>query len=137
MIKKMILLCLGLLYLNVFTSYAQTDINWLDNIDEGLKQAAAQNKLLLVDFSASWCGWCTKLKEEVFEKQEFKNAVSDTFILVVVDTDANRELLEKYKIQGLPTIVIFDKEGKEIHRIIGFRKLDEFIKELELVKSNY
>ena len=45
-----------------------TPAGWTDDYDVALKRAAAENKLVLADFSGSdWCGWCKKLDKEVFD----------------------------------------------------------------------
>jgi len=40
---------------------------WLTDLDAAKKQAAAEKKDILIDFTGSdWCGWCIKLDKEVF-----------------------------------------------------------------------
>lgn len=98
---------------------------WLTNFTEAKAKAKAEKKDLLVDFTGSdWCGWCIKLDEEVFSKDEFKKAAPNQFVLVKLDyprnkdlvTDEiraqNKELGEKYQIQGYPTILLLDCEGR-------------------------
>jgi protein disulfide-isomerase len=97
---------------------------WKSDYDAALKQAAAENKYVLVDFSGSdWCGWCIKLDEEVFSKPEFIEYAKNNLICVMVDfprgkelpkvqKDANQALLEKFKVEGFPTVLIFNPQGK-------------------------
>lgn len=129
---------LGILFLAVFGLFcaaASAEEGWLDNLDAAVQQAAAEKKLVLVDFTATWCGWCTKLKEEVFEKDEFTQYAADKFVLVAIDADKNRELVDKYGVSGFPTIVILDGEGKELHKIVGFKTLDAFLGELKSLEA--
>jgi thioredoxin-related protein len=102
---------------------------WVTDFEAAKKQAAAEKKDLLVDFTGSdWCGWCIKLNEEVFSHAPFKEGVKDKFVLVELDyprdksklseaTQAqNEELKTKYSISGYPTILLCDSEGKPFAR---------------------
>lgn len=97
---------------------------WTDNYDEAKSTAADQDKDLLLDFTGSdWCGWCIKLKEEVFSKDAFKGYADDAFVLVELDFPKNKpqsqeirqqntELQEAFAVQGFPTIILADSTGK-------------------------
>ncbi|MEP2775227.1 MAG: thioredoxin family protein [Luteolibacter sp.] len=98
---------------------------WTSDFEAAKKQAAEENKNLLIDFTGSdWCGWCIRLKEEVFDKDEFKEGVKDKFVLVEIDfpqddsklsaeTKAQNEKLgEAYAVAGYPTIMLTDAAGK-------------------------
>lgn len=100
---------------------------WSHDFEAAKKQAAAEKKDLLVDFTGSdWCGWCIKLNDEVFKHDEFKNGVKDKFVLVELDFPRDKEkagvteeiakqneaLQEKFGIQGFPTILLLDASGK-------------------------
>jgi len=108
-----------------FTSAFAGGEGWTHDFAAAKKQAADEKKDLLVDFTGSdWCGWCIKLNEEVFSHDPFKTGVKDKFVLVELDypkdksklseeTQAqNKELQEKYAIQGFPTILLCDADGK-------------------------
>ncbi len=98
---------------------------WTSDFTAAKKQATESKKDLLIDFTGSdWCGWCIKLKEEVFSKDAFKTGVKDTLVLVELDypkdkskltaetIQQNKELAEKYPISGYPSIILTDAEGK-------------------------
>lgn len=100
-----------------------TPEGWTTDFPAAKAQAVADDKDLLMDFTGSdWCGWCIKLKEEVFETAAFKDAAPDDFVLVELDypndvpqTDTvkaqNAALAAKYNIQGYPTIILADAKG--------------------------
>jgi len=107
---------------------------WISDFSAAKKQAADSNKDLLVDFTGSdWCGWCIKLNEEVFSHEAFKEGVKDKFVLVEIDfpkdksklseetIKQNTEIGEKYGIQGYPTILLTDAEGKP-YASTGYQK---------------
>jgi thioredoxin-related protein len=104
--------------------HQDSGIEWLTDWEKAKQTAAAENKDLLIDFSGSdWCGWCKKLDAEVFTKPEFA-AVSEDFILVLVDfpndksgqseqlQQQNERLSKEFELEYFPTIFLADSEGK-------------------------
>jgi thioredoxin-related protein len=98
---------------------------WSADFKAAKKQAAEQKKDLLIDFTGSdWCGWCIKLNDEVFKHDAFKAGVKDSFVLVELDfpkdksklsketQKQNEELSKKYAVQGFPTILLTDADGR-------------------------
>ena len=115
-------------------SATSTPTGWTDDFEAAKRQAAAENKLLLVDFSGSdWCGWCKKLDKEVFAKPEFLKGVKKDFVLVMIDSPRDKSLLSEkaakqnpelqrqYKISGYPTVLILDAEGEVLEQT-GYRE---------------
>ncbi|MGD7652775.1 MAG: thioredoxin family protein [Verrucomicrobiales bacterium] len=110
------------------------DDSWTTDFAAAKKQAAAENKDLLVDFTGSdWCGYCIRLRKEVFAHDSFKQAVKDKFVLVELDyprdTSAmseetvaqNAELKTHYAIGSYPTVLLMDSAGKPYRRT-GYKK---------------
>ena len=105
---------------------------WETDYSAALEQAAKQNKMVLLDFTGSdWCGWCIKLHKETFSKPEFKKFAEDSLVLVELDfprgklqsdelKKQNEELAKKFGIEGFPTLVLLDPQGKEAARNVGF-----------------
>src|SRR5204863_807913 len=99
---------------------------WLTSYEQAQKEAQEENKLLLLDFTGSdWCGWCIMLDREVFSKPEFKEYAKKNLVLLELDfprmkkmppevTAQNEKLAMKYGIQGFPTVVVFDSNGKPL-----------------------
>ena len=124
MIMKKTILASLLLALTVSLSTAAGD-EWMTDFEAAKQKAAAENKDLLVNFTGSdWCSWCIKLVDEVFKHDAFKKCVADNFVLVELDfpqdkskldesTQKQNEMLqEKYSIQGFPTILLLDDQGR-------------------------
>src|ERR1041385_5634112 len=102
--------------------------NWLTDLPAAKAQAAKEGKTVLVDFTGSdWCGWCMKLKAEVFSQPEFEEYANKNLVLVEVDfpkrkalpaaqKKANSDLADRFRIQGYPTLVFLNAQGNEVHR---------------------
>lgn len=102
---------------------------WVENLPKAQAQARAENKALLLNFTGSdWCGWCIRLKKEVFTQTNFLAYAEKNLVLVELDfpqrkaqsatvKKANRALSDKYKIEGYPTLVVLDGEGRELGRL--------------------
>jgi thioredoxin-related protein len=99
---------------------------WLTSYEEAQKEAQAKHRLLVMDFTGSdWCGWCIMLDKEVFSKPEFKEYANKNLVLLELDfprmkkmppetVAQNERLAMKYGIQGFPTVVVFDSDGKPL-----------------------
>lgn len=101
---------------------------WTDDFEEASRQAKAENRFLLLDFTGSdWCGWCKLLDAEVFSKSEFKAYAKDNLVCVTVDfprgfsvkkrvAEQNAKLAKQYGVTGYPTIHLLDPDGNKIAR---------------------
>jgi protein disulfide-isomerase len=99
-------------------------LNWENNLDKAIQQAKKENKAVLVNFTGSdWCIWCKRLSSEVFQQKAFEDYADENLVLVMLDfpkdkpqsaetQSYNQNLAQKYGIQGFPTILIFDSQGK-------------------------
>ncbi|RZN69319.1 MAG: DUF255 domain-containing protein [Candidatus Methanolliviera hydrocarbonicum] len=116
------------------TTAAPTSIQWYD-YNEGMILAKEQNKPSMIDFGADRCGACRKLDEETFTDGRVI-ALSESFVFIKVNTDKEREIVDKYgKIRFIPTTIFTDSQGHEIHRVIGFKNADKFLKEMHTALS--
>ena len=78
---------------------------------------------VVVDFWAEWCGPCRMLSPTLADvAEQFKGRVR----VLKVDSDASKDLVKEYKIDALPTLILF-KNGKEVKRSMGLISRDSLV----------
>ncbi len=102
---------------------------WMTDYQAALKQASKEHKMVLLDFTGSdWCPWCIRLDQELFAQKAFKDYAEKNLVLVLVDfprgkkaseqsealKKQNNNLQDQFKIEGYPTIILLDSQGKKI-----------------------
>ncbi len=107
-----------------------------------LQQALAENNksLVMLDLYADWCVACKEFEKETFSDPSVQKAFGDMLLLQVdmtKNSEENRALMKKYKVLGLPTILFFNRDGKEIEgsRVNGFMPPVEFLQWIEKISK--
>jgi protein disulfide-isomerase len=119
--------------------------SWGTDLPGALNQAQSENKLVLLDFTGSdWCPWCIKFDQDVLSTDAFAAYARARLVLVKLDfprhteqsdalKQANRELSQKFNVDGFPTYVLLNSDGRELGRQVGYAGggPNAFISELE------
>lgn len=85
-----------------------------------------ESKPTLVDFFATWCGPC-KMMHPILEK--LKEKMGDSVSIIKVDVDKNQELSAEYRVQSVPTLIIF-KDGEVKWRAAGVHSAEDLADKL-------
>ncbi len=112
----------------VSTAFAKAPEGWHTDVDAGIALAKKEGKSVMLEFTGSdWCPPCIMMNKQVFSKDEFFKTASKDFILVHIDfpkadeklKEKNKPHAEKYEVEGFPTVILLDAEGKEFDRFLA------------------
>ena len=92
--------------------------------DESFDQAIKENKTILVDFWAEWCGPCRKVAPILEEISSEHNLP-----IGKLNIDENPEKPREYSVQSIPTMVLF-VNGNPVHTVVGAKPKHMLLKEL-------
>ena len=102
------------------------------------QESLKNHEKMIVDFYADWCIPCKELDANTFSDPRVVE-ISKKFTPYKVDmtktlSDETEQLRSEFNIIGMPTVLIIDSNGKEIHRLTGFVDADEFFKMINEIK---
>jgi len=110
---------------------------WERNPHKAFAKAKAEQKPMLLLFTGQWNTICQTLSSEVFSSKTFNRYAKEKLVICFLDyprnsldvPDALRQLKKKFKVHGLPVLLIFDPDGHVIHQVTGYstgRPVDYF-----------
>ena len=94
---------------------------------ENFNELIQSPKPVLIDFYAEWCTPCKMMKPRLLEVAE---AIEENAKIITVDVDKEKKLAERFRIQSVPTLIIF-KDGKQLWRQSGIISANALIKLLK------
>lgn len=99
-------------------------VPWTEDHAAAMRTAAAEGKLVLVNFTADWCPPCQQMKAEVYSQQQIADAVTAGYVPLKVDMtnpgNSEQRIASPYGIEFLPTLLIVDAQGNELARQVGY-----------------
>jgi len=143
-------IALGLLLGFVATQVFAGEGEWLTDLAKAQEKAKAEKKMVLVDFTGSdWCPPCKALHSNVLTSEEFSKFAKDNLVLVEIDFPnnkpqsadqkrANKELAKQYEVKGYPTVIVFDSQGKQLSKKVGYDKsvtAKDYVADLKKLKA--
>ncbi len=112
---------------------ARSGIPWVYDLDQGIAQAKAKGKPLMVDFMATWCPPCKAMEDSTFSHPEVMRKAAE-FVAVRIDVDKQGEVANKYNANarkyggvGIPNVLFMTAEGEKLMHPIGYRSPAAFL----------
>lgn len=112
------------------------DLEWAGSYEEGLVEAKAENKIVMLMFSTKTCKMCNYMKDVVYEDDRVLEYVENFFVPIEVDINEHPDRYG-YKVFGTPTYYFLRPDGSQIGRMfMGGAKPDGFLQKLKEILSN-
>jgi thioredoxin-related protein len=114
--------------------------------NKGLEEAQKKNKPVFVQFYATWCGYCRKMDQETFTDSKVQAQLKKFVAVRVTESSEDkvthqgkvmteRELTAAHGVQGFPTLVFMEPDGKVIGKIPGYLGPKEFRGMLKFIET--
>jgi len=117
---------------------AFTRVKTLDELNQAVKQASAEDKSVMLDFYADWCTYCKTMEQEIFPDPKVKAALSN-FVLLQADItrmdDDDKALTEHLNMPAPPALYFWNSKGEERRdlRLIGNLTAEQLVKRISQV----
>ncbi|BDA79681.1 hypothetical protein LPTSP3_g26110 [Leptospira kobayashii] len=122
-----------LLFLFVLPLHSETI--WETSIGKGLSKAKSENKPILIDLYADWCAYCKVLEKEIFPDKQVSK-VLEGFVTVRLNGEEFPNLMQKYGIEGYPTILYIDKYANFHTKLTGLSSKETVLHVSKKVLAN-
>ncbi len=107
---------------------------WTHDLNKAIAEAKATNKLILIDFNASWCKPCKAYRDEVFPTGEFSDQAQDV-VLVDIDVEKRQDIAYQYRVYELPDLRVIGPNGTEYGKVVGYEGPEPLYDALALARS--
>ena len=132
--KKLILLVIFIPIIS-FSQFSKFSANNIQEFESWMNYAELENKAVIIDFVADWCGPCKTMDEQLWNSEEFK--LLKNYVFIEVDIDKNTSLARKYGITSIPRVIVEVANNQKDVLIdkSGFRSKNQYLGELQYINQ--
>ncbi|MEO5616512.1 MAG: thioredoxin fold domain-containing protein [Candidatus Eisenbacteria bacterium] len=117
--------------------------------NDGLQQAGATRRPVIVDVYTNWCGWCRRMHKDVYDKPEIAEYLRKHFVTVRLNAEASdpasyegkqtnsQGIAQRFRVSGFPTTVFLRSNGDHMANVPGYVAADRFMLLLRYVAEGY
>jgi thiol-disulfide isomerase/thioredoxin len=132
--KKLILLVIFIPIIS-FSQFSKFSANNIQEFESWMNYAEIENKAVIIDFVADWCGPCKTMDKQLWNSEEFK--LLKNYVFIEVDIDKNTSLARKYGITSIPRVIVEVANNQKDILIdkSGFRSKNQHLGELQYINQ--
>ena len=132
--QKLILLIIFIPIVS-FSQFCKFSANNIQEFESWMNYAELENKAVIIDFVADWCGPCKTMDEQLWNSEEFK--LLKNYVFIEVDIDKNTSLARKYGITSIPRVIVEVANNQKDILIdkSGFRSKNQHLGELQYINQ--
>ena len=117
--------------------------------NDGLREAQASGRLVLVDVYTDWCGWCKKMDRESYANSQVRDFLGRRFVVVKLDAESQamlryqgeevsaRELASHFRVTGYPTTIFLAANGEHVVTVPGYIPPGRFLNLLRFIGDGH
>ena len=106
-------------------------IEWLNtaSLSDAKQKSMEVNKLIFVDIETDWCGYCKKMKKNVFPQEMISTAINSNFLALSLDGEKGdgAKLVNTLNLEGFPTQLVLDAKGNVVKRHTGYLSTNQLL----------
>ena len=112
------------------------EIKWEETFEGAMQRARAQNKPILIDFYADWCGPCKDMDARVYPDRQVI-AQSQNWVTVKVNGEQRPDVMQAYGLSAYPTLVFAQSNGKPVKIIEGYHDAPQLVAQMQEAFSTW
>jgi thioredoxin 1 len=98
------------------------------SLEEAMKQAKKENKLIFIDAYTEWCGPCKKMAATSFQDPQVAEYFNGKFINLKIEMEKSADgptVAKAYRVAAYPTLLFINGDGQLVKSVIGFQTADQ------------
>lgn len=107
-----------------------TEIGWMTDYAEAVEKAGRIDRHIITEFYTEWCKWCKTMDDSTFADPAVI-ALGKKFLFLRINAEVDTALAHRFNVSGYPTVILLEKAGNEVDRVLGYKPPLEFAETME------